>query len=454
MTESRGHHRDIGGAATPPAIDRRGRVRCDVDRIVDPDRDVFDEVSERGQHVPETTARITAGHGAWQVRPGFYGERKYPATDLRVRGEEWPVPHHRWPRSIGWGRPSGRTEDEMIQNANFSFDDVGGRLRRNSTRRRSSSPPTRSTPDSPRSTNAPRASRACSSRSPGIRERRQWPDGVSVHRRRCRRRREGDRRIRHRSFRDRPDGRHERLPRTARAVERRHRARRARPADHVPELRPLQRMPRLRQRDASRRRDDRLGPDRLRTDRRRRGHQPGLRQHDQLPQRARHRHRGHLRQLRHAHARLGRRRDGARSPLRQPRQPSDAEGLLPGSHPAPRAVRRVARGHDHRHQGAARRRHRARQARVGRRRCRRSRGAVATATSSTRSPKCTRTPCSTCSTSKPTTVPKTFPFYGNIGPAAIPITLAHVQDTLAVGDSVVCMGIGSGLNAGVIELRW
>jgi 3-oxoacyl-[acyl-carrier-protein] synthase-3 len=51
-------------------------------------------------------------------------------------------------------------------------------------------------------------------------------------------------------------------------------------------------------------------------------------------------------------------------------------------------------------------------------------------------------------------VPKTFPFYGNIGPAAIPITLAHVQDTLSEGDSVLCMGIGSGLNAGVIELRW
>jgi 3-oxoacyl-[acyl-carrier-protein] synthase-3 len=51
-------------------------------------------------------------------------------------------------------------------------------------------------------------------------------------------------------------------------------------------------------------------------------------------------------------------------------------------------------------------------------------------------------------------VPKTFPFYGNIGPAAIPITLAHVQATLSEGDSVLCMGIGSGLNAGVIELRW
>lgn len=54
----------------------------------------------------------------------------------------------------------------------------------------------------------------------------------------------------------------------------------------------------------------------------------------------------------------------------------------------------------------------------------------------------------------PDTVPKTFPYYGNIGPAAVPITLAAVADELSPGDSVVCMGIGSGLNAGVLELQW
>jgi 3-oxoacyl-[acyl-carrier-protein] synthase-3 len=54
----------------------------------------------------------------------------------------------------------------------------------------------------------------------------------------------------------------------------------------------------------------------------------------------------------------------------------------------------------------------------------------------------------------PDRVPKTFPHYGNIGPAAIPITLASVADTLEPGDSVLCMGIGSGLNAGVIEIQW
>lgn len=54
----------------------------------------------------------------------------------------------------------------------------------------------------------------------------------------------------------------------------------------------------------------------------------------------------------------------------------------------------------------------------------------------------------------PDKVPKTFPHYGNIGPAAIPITLASVADTLSPGDTVLCMGIGSGLNAGVVEIRW
>lgn len=54
----------------------------------------------------------------------------------------------------------------------------------------------------------------------------------------------------------------------------------------------------------------------------------------------------------------------------------------------------------------------------------------------------------------PDRVPKTFPHYGNIGPAAIPITLASVADSLSPGDAVLCMGIGSGLNAGVIDIRW
>ena len=34
------------------------------------------------------------------------------------------------------------------------------------------------------------------------------------------------------------------------------------------------------------------------------------------------------------------------------------------------------------------------------------------------------------------------------------LTLASIADDLSPGDSVVCMGIGSGLNAGVLELQW
>ena len=54
----------------------------------------------------------------------------------------------------------------------------------------------------------------------------------------------------------------------------------------------------------------------------------------------------------------------------------------------------------------------------------------------------------------PQRVPLTFPYYGNIGPAAVPITLALEADKLSPGDSVLCLGIGSGLNAGVLEIQW
>lgn len=51
-------------------------------------------------------------------------------------------------------------------------------------------------------------------------------------------------------------------------------------------------------------------------------------------------------------------------------------------------------------------------------------------------------------------VPLTFPFLGNVGPASIPITLSREVDSLRTGDKVLLMGIGSGLNASVIELTW
>jgi 3-oxoacyl-[acyl-carrier-protein] synthase-3 len=53
-----------------------------------------------------------------------------------------------------------------------------------------------------------------------------------------------------------------------------------------------------------------------------------------------------------------------------------------------------------------------------------------------------------------TKVPLTFPKYGNVGPAAVPITLASVQDQIEPGQRVLCMGIGSGLNTSFSEILW
>jgi 3-oxoacyl-[acyl-carrier-protein] synthase-3 len=53
-----------------------------------------------------------------------------------------------------------------------------------------------------------------------------------------------------------------------------------------------------------------------------------------------------------------------------------------------------------------------------------------------------------------TRVPVTFPTLGNVGPASVPITLAHAAPGLTQGMRVACMGVGSGLNAAVIEIAW
>ena len=50
--------------------------------------------------------------------------------------------------------------------------------------------------------------------------------------------------------------------------------------------------------------------------------------------------------------------------------------------------------------------------------------------------------------------PLTFPTQGNIGPASIPFTLAGIQDEISAGERVLCMGMGSGLNASVAEIIW
>jgi 3-oxoacyl-[acyl-carrier-protein] synthase-3 len=53
-----------------------------------------------------------------------------------------------------------------------------------------------------------------------------------------------------------------------------------------------------------------------------------------------------------------------------------------------------------------------------------------------------------------TKVPVTFPTRGNVGPASVPFTLAHFAADLVEGQRIACMGIGSGLNAAVIEITW
>jgi 3-oxoacyl-[acyl-carrier-protein] synthase-3 len=54
----------------------------------------------------------------------------------------------------------------------------------------------------------------------------------------------------------------------------------------------------------------------------------------------------------------------------------------------------------------------------------------------------------------PTLVPRTFPDRGNIGPVSLPFTLAAEASSLDVGDRVLLMGIGSGLNASCLEIAW
>ena len=54
----------------------------------------------------------------------------------------------------------------------------------------------------------------------------------------------------------------------------------------------------------------------------------------------------------------------------------------------------------------------------------------------------------------PDRVPLTFPMLGNIGPASVPLTLAHQSESLMPGDRVLCMGIGSGLNTAFSEIVW
>ncbi len=49
-----------------------------------------------------------------------------------------------------------------------------------------------------------------------------------------------------------------------------------------------------------------------------------------------------------------------------------------------------------------------------------------------------------------------FPQHGNVGPAAVPLTLALADEAgkLREGDHVALMGIGSGLNVSMMSVTW
>ncbi|MBG6225723.1 3-oxoacyl-[acyl-carrier-protein] synthase-3 [Arthrobacter sp. CAN_A2] len=51
-------------------------------------------------------------------------------------------------------------------------------------------------------------------------------------------------------------------------------------------------------------------------------------------------------------------------------------------------------------------------------------------------------------------VPITFPHWGNVGPASLPMTLAQEGASLRSGDRVLCLGVGSGLNTSMMEIAW
>jgi 3-oxoacyl-[acyl-carrier-protein] synthase-3 len=53
-----------------------------------------------------------------------------------------------------------------------------------------------------------------------------------------------------------------------------------------------------------------------------------------------------------------------------------------------------------------------------------------------------------------TRVPTTYPKFGNVGPASIPITLAEEAPNLRAGNRVLLMGVGSGLNTAMLEIAW
>ena len=56
----------------------------------------------------------------------------------------------------------------------------------------------------------------------------------------------------------------------------------------------------------------------------------------------------------------------------------------------------------------------------------------------------------------PEKIYRIYPEFGNIGPAAVPITLARAVEMgrIKKGDRVALLGIGSGLNCSMAEIVW
>ena len=54
----------------------------------------------------------------------------------------------------------------------------------------------------------------------------------------------------------------------------------------------------------------------------------------------------------------------------------------------------------------------------------------------------------------PSRFPLTLPHYGNMGPAAVPFTLARHAESFRPDDRILLLGIGSGLNTSYAELIW
>jgi 3-oxoacyl-[acyl-carrier-protein] synthase III len=54
----------------------------------------------------------------------------------------------------------------------------------------------------------------------------------------------------------------------------------------------------------------------------------------------------------------------------------------------------------------------------------------------------------------PEKFPLTFPFWGNVAAAALPMTLALEAERLRPDERVLLLGVGSGLNATYMEIDW